>query len=422
MSIMKNGIYARSEKATNGDFIIEVNGVIGWDVGREQMRQVFKTIPEDTKKVIFDIYSPGGSVWVGNAIISDIGELNKKYETVARIQVAASMATLLAVACQKREMAGNGRFLVHNPWMDLAGDAGELEKRAEELRATEIEAATFYASRSTNEKTASDYLKLMAEEKWLTAQQAMDWGFISEIINPFDQNEYKEIKDEMLKAGKFPMQLVELDGLEKEVEVKDETNETDGAKVIEKPEEGGESLPEPTNNEDKKDDGTDGTDGTTGNDGTDGTDGTVKPVEPVEPVEPEVEVVDHKSEYKKWYDDGVIATKAELVIEKDEIFKKQKEKIEKLEILVRTLQSKSDKLESETGKEKEIGEERVRVLKSKLEQITERYDKLLEPAMLYTKVVETWDEAMSECNGDYVKARQGYPLVYKAFMSRANSK
>ncbi len=138
---MKQGVFLRAMASDATEAVIDVIGVIGWELSYPAMREMLRAIPESIKRVVFDIYSPGGDVWEGNGIIQEIGELGKRCETVARVQMAASMATLIAVACNKRSIAANGRFLIHNAWTQTVGDATAHEKAAQTLRDAEAEAA-----------------------------------------------------------------------------------------------------------------------------------------------------------------------------------------------------------------------------------------------------------------------------------------
>jgi len=203
---MKQGISLRAMAGDASEAVIDIVGVIGWDVGFAQLRDIISGLPEGIERVVFDIYSPGGDVWDGNAMIHEIG--NIKAETVAKVRVAASMATLIAVACDRREMASNGRWLVHNPWTMAVGDADELEKRAVELREAEKEAAEFYAQRTGTDVDAIS--ALMEEEVWIRAERAQELGFVHDIIDPFNVAAFAAVREEMMSAGKWPQALGEM--------------------------------------------------------------------------------------------------------------------------------------------------------------------------------------------------------------------
>ena len=203
---MKQGIFMRKMEDGATEIIIDVIGIIGWEVWYPAMRDMLKTIPDTVEQVIFDIYSPGGNVFEGNAISNEIAALKQK--TLARVQVAASMATVIAVSCDEREIAKNGRWLIHNPWAALMGDADAMEQRSKELRNYEREFAELYAERTG--QTFEDMAALMNEERWLTPKETQELGFVSKINDPFDQAAFADVKAEIVAAGKWPKALVEM--------------------------------------------------------------------------------------------------------------------------------------------------------------------------------------------------------------------
>lgn len=219
---MKQGVFLRAMASDATEAVIDVCGVIGWEVSYAPMRDMLRSIPDNVKRVIFDIYSPGGDVWEGNGIVQEIGELGKRCETIARVQVAASMATLIAIACQKRSIAANGRFLIHNAWTQTTGDAAAHEKAAQTLKDAEKEAARFYAERTGNKP--DEMLALMAEERWMMPEEVKKMGFVQEISDPFKADQYEDVKQEIIAAGKWPKALVELP-VESKGEAKDNVSQ-----------------------------------------------------------------------------------------------------------------------------------------------------------------------------------------------------
>jgi hypothetical protein len=142
------------------------------------------------------------SIGVAHASLGDVDSVADLRETEARVQVAASMATLIAVACQKRSIAANGRFLIHNAWTVTQGDADDHEKAAQTLRDCEAEAARFYAARTG--QTEDAMRALMDEERWLTPAEAKELGFVQEIDDPFDTAEVASVRAQWARqsAGK----------------------------------------------------------------------------------------------------------------------------------------------------------------------------------------------------------------------------
>ena len=178
----------------------KLQGVIGWDVVATEFAAALDALnPADIDELELEIYSPGGSVWDGNYICSKLRE--SKIKTTASVYIAASMATLIAAACKTCRMAANGRWLVHNPWSNVTGDAAELEKRAKELRATELEAAGVYAARTG--KSADAMLALMKQERWIRADEAKALGFVDEVFAAWDTKALAGMVSEWQAAGQL---------------------------------------------------------------------------------------------------------------------------------------------------------------------------------------------------------------------------
>jgi ATP-dependent protease ClpP protease subunit len=360
---MKQGIFMRSMEADATEAVIDIVGVIGWEVWYQTMRDMLKAIPQSVKRVCFDIYSPGGDVWEGNGIVQEIGELSKRCETVARVQMAASMATLIAVACDKRNIAQNGRFLIHNAWAGVQGDAAEMEKMAKSLRDCEQEAAKFYAERTGGKP--EDMLALMAEERWMMPEETKALGFVHDITDPFKVEDFKQVRNEIEAAGKWPKALVDLPPVEEtKTEVVNGTQTEPGA-------------------------------------------GVVAPVEQKPADKPADD-----AEYKRGYSDGITAGKAESEKAHAAELGKAAEQIESREKLIKAHQSAKDIAEGKAKEAQKQGDARAADLQKQIESLTQtlqeandRLAKLLSGGLAFTPAsVETWEEAMQVSNGDYEKA------------------
>ena len=366
----KQGVFLNEVKAESTDAVISVVGIIGWEVAFTEMKAMFLGLPESVKRVCFDIYSPGGDVWDGNAIVQAIGELGKTRETVARVQVAASMATLIAVACQKRSIAANGRFLIHNAWTVTQGDAATHEKTAKELRDCEQEAAKFYATRTN--KTPAEMLSLMAEERWLTPQETKDIGFVQEIDDPFKPEEVADVRAEIEASGKWPQALVEIP---KQEESKDENATDEGAKVDE-------------------------------------------PAKVDPPAKPEDDAVLQSmltAAVERGRVDGISVGRAEAHAETTEGMKSLESKLKAAEKIAAKYQGERDALSAKLSALEKSSLEQVKVLTEKLDAATARASKFLSGALSFSPDVQTWEEAIKACDGDYAKAAKKYPELKKAF-------
>ncbi len=420
---MKQGIFMRNYSAESKDVTIDVVGVIGWHVWYSAMRDILRQIPETAERVIFDIYSPGGDIWEGNAIIQEIGALKQK--TVARVQMAASMATLIAVACHEREIAKNGRWLVHNPWAALQGDAEAMEKRAKELRDCELEAAGFYAVRTG--KKPEDMLALMGEERWLTPKEALEFGFVQKINDPFDKSAYAELRAEIEAAGKWPKALAEIsDEDEKEAEkfececikcghtitsekhCKDLKCEKCGGQMRRKERPGpgednkGKSMQTKTDKP-KQEEGKANDVDTTGAESN----GTAKAADAGQPADA------LKAEYARGFKDG--KTEAET---------NHSGQLRIIADKVKDLTAKNEALDTQQRKfqgERDSARAQVEKLEAALRESTAKLEQMLAGGMKFSPAIDTWEDALKACGPDYVKARKQFPDLYRTERERAKA-
>jgi ATP-dependent Clp protease protease subunit len=125
--------------------------------------------------------SPGGSVFDGVAIYN----LLRSFPAAITTQVdgmAASIASIIALAGDKVTMAENAMMMIHDPWMLAMGGADDLRKSADMLDKVKSAILETYVQRSNlDQNTAA---KLMAEETWFTAQEAVDAGLAHSISQP----------------------------------------------------------------------------------------------------------------------------------------------------------------------------------------------------------------------------------------------
>lgn len=132
------------------------------------------------------INSDGGEMMEGNEIYN-ILLAHKGKVRVSIGAIAASMASVIAMAGDEVSIADNGFFMIHNPWTIAMGDAEDLEKSVEilnNLKDTIIKAYSRHTSLS--DKEISD---LMDEETWMTSEEALADGFVDSIDNKVEEGE-----------------------------------------------------------------------------------------------------------------------------------------------------------------------------------------------------------------------------------------
>lgn len=135
----------------------------------------------DVKDITLNINSPGGSVFSGISIYNMIKSHDANI--TANIQgLAASVATVIAMAADKVIMPSNSMFMIHNAWTLAIGNAKDLRKQADDLE--KINATIFNSYVAKNPDIDHALLQnMMDEETWLTAQECKDLGLIDEIQN-----------------------------------------------------------------------------------------------------------------------------------------------------------------------------------------------------------------------------------------------
>lgn len=129
-------------------------------------------------KIDLHINSPGGEVFEGTAIYNGIK--NHPASTTAYIDgIAASIASVIALAGEKVIMAANAMFMMHLPSGLVMGTAADMRKTAEALDKIRDSMVTAYTAKS--KQTDADIIALLEEETWFTAAEAQEAGFADEV-------------------------------------------------------------------------------------------------------------------------------------------------------------------------------------------------------------------------------------------------
>ena len=130
----------------------------------------------DSIKVM--INSPGGDVWDGMGIYNLISSVRQKV-TVEVLGLAASIASIVALAGKELVMGEGSYFMIHKPWSFSMGTSDDLRKDANLLDKVEGQMLSIYAQHT--DMTDAEIVDAMAEETWYTADEAVDAGFATEV-------------------------------------------------------------------------------------------------------------------------------------------------------------------------------------------------------------------------------------------------
>ena len=148
----------------------------------EQYRELEKTC----SKIVININSPGGSVFTGQQIASYI-KSSKIYTECQIGALCASIATVIACACDKVIMPSNAIWLSHSPISGQGGNAHDLRKMANFLDKIEETILNIYEDKCGGKKTRDELRAIITGEDndgqgtWLDAYECLEIGFIDEV-------------------------------------------------------------------------------------------------------------------------------------------------------------------------------------------------------------------------------------------------
>lgn len=124
------------------------------------------------------INSYGGEVFDGVAIYNSLVNHGAKITTHVD-GIAASIASVIAMAGSEIHIAENAWMMIHDPWGVAMGNASEMRKQADLLDSLRDTLVNTYTQHATIDKTA--IAELMAAETWLSAADAHAKGFATHI-------------------------------------------------------------------------------------------------------------------------------------------------------------------------------------------------------------------------------------------------
>lgn len=156
----------------------------------------------DVPELTVRINSPGGSVFDGVTMYNLLAQ-HKAAVTVEVDGLAASAASVVAMAGDRINMAENAMLMIHNAWMWTAGNAVELRRAAELLDTIDSQLVRTYAARTKLE--ADRVQEMMAAETWLSSDQALEAGFVDEVTpaktaKAFDLTMYRNTPQQLLQT------------------------------------------------------------------------------------------------------------------------------------------------------------------------------------------------------------------------------
>ncbi|MFF3570623.1 ClpP family protease [Nocardia jiangxiensis] len=170
-----------------GRRILVLDGPLDDDNGTVLMTQLLTLAAEDPgAPVSLWIHSPGGSVPSMLAIRDTMRLIPCEVSTLALGLACSAGQFLLSAGSPGRRLAlPHARILMHQGSSGIGGTAGEVEVQADDLRHTVNTVLGIIA-----EDTGQPFDRIYEDslhDRWFTAEQARDYGFVDRIVDSFDQ-------------------------------------------------------------------------------------------------------------------------------------------------------------------------------------------------------------------------------------------
>ena len=140
-------------------------------------------LPESGEDVEVHINSGGGSVFAGSEIYTALMAYPGKVK-VKVVGLAASAASVIAMAGDEIEMSPTAQMMIHNVSSSAWGDHNALHHEADVIENMNKSIANAYVLKTG--KSMDDLLALMDKTTWFTAQDAVDAGFADKVM--FQEN------------------------------------------------------------------------------------------------------------------------------------------------------------------------------------------------------------------------------------------
>jgi ATP-dependent Clp protease protease subunit len=133
----------------------------------------------DNEDLEIEINSCGGDISAGSEIYTAIRAYSKGNKVANIVGSAYSAGSVIAMAC-KCYMSPTAMMMIHKVSCSTEGNSDDMDKMSQTLQVADQTVANAYVAKSG--MAMKDALKMMAQETWLTAQQAKDKGLIDGIM------------------------------------------------------------------------------------------------------------------------------------------------------------------------------------------------------------------------------------------------
>lgn len=194
--------------------------IVSADGFREQTASL-----KDGEALELHIDSCGGDVLAGIAIANRIRELAASgHKATCTVDgLAASIASVIAMACNEIRMYPQSFLMIHSPWVMTMGNAGELRKEADTLDTMKEAIVSFY--RGKFDRTDDEIRAMMDAETWISGENAGDFGLTVTLIEADSYRAAAKVSMDDLKSRFNAFAKVRSIKMENDIEKKEEVKE-----------------------------------------------------------------------------------------------------------------------------------------------------------------------------------------------------
>lgn len=169
----------RAKSATTAEIVIySPIGQSFWEdaLSAKQFSEELKKVDASVTEIIVRINSPGGDVFDGIAIYNRLKQ-HKAKKTVYIDGLAASIASIIALAGDEIIIGEGALFMVHLPWTFAYGNRNDLDNVVQRLMDIEEQMVGIYARKSGLDR--AEIKALLEAETWMGADEAIEKGFVN---------------------------------------------------------------------------------------------------------------------------------------------------------------------------------------------------------------------------------------------------
>lgn len=172
--------YAFSARTATSPAVLAIDQEIGfWGMQARDFRDALAAVEGDD--LVVEINSPGGDVMAGLGMYNMLRNSGKTVTTRAT-GVAASIASVVMLAGDNREMPSNAFAMVHSVMSGAFGTADELREQADVVDKVQASIRNIYVNRMGIDEAKA--IEIMAKDTWLTAEECLELGFATAVLDP----------------------------------------------------------------------------------------------------------------------------------------------------------------------------------------------------------------------------------------------